>query len=78
MFLAERYLGTIIRQTSGVTAKEWIDRSILSRIKVDLRHTTKTVAQISEEMNFPNPSFFNKYFKRLTGTTPLHFRTSKD
>ena len=78
LFLTERYLGTIIRQTSGVTAKEWIDRAILARIKVELRHTNKTIAHISDDMNFPNPSFFNKYFKRLTGTTPLHFRTSKD
>lgn len=72
--LTERYLGTVIRQTSGVTAKEWIDRAIVARIKVELRHTSKTITQISDEMNFPNPSFFNKYFKRLTGMPPAEFR----
>lgn len=74
MCLTERYLGTIIRQTSGVTAKEWIDRALVTRIKVELRHSDKTVAQISDDMNFPNPSFFCKYFKRLTGMTPLEFK----
>lgn len=74
MCLTERYLGTVIRQASGVTAKEWIDRALVARIKVELRHTQKSVAQISEEMNFPNPSFFNKYFKRLTGVTPTQFK----
>ena len=74
MCLTERYLGTIVRQASGVTAKEWIDRAIIVRVKVELRHTDKTVAQISEEMNFPNPSFFSKYFKRLTDMTPAEFR----
>ena len=74
MCLTERYLGTVVRQTSGVTAKEWIDRAILTRIKVELRHTDKTVTQISEDMCFTNPSFFNKFFKRLTGTTPAHYR----
>ena len=54
--LTERYLGTIVRQTSGTTAKEWIDRALIARIKVELRHTDKSVARISEEMNFPNPS----------------------
>lgn len=77
MCLTERYLGTIIRQTSGVTAKEWIDRALVTRIKVELRHSDKTVAQISDEMNFPNPSFFSKYFKRLTAVTPLEFREGK-
>ena len=76
MCLTERYLGTIIRQASGITAKEWIDRAIVTRIKVDLRHTQKTISQISDEMNFPNPSFFCKYFKRLTSMTPAEYRAS--
>lgn len=76
MCLTERYLGTVVRQASGVTAKEWIDRALISHIKVELRHTTKTTALISEEMNFANPSFFNKYFKRLTGMTPIEYRNT--
>lgn len=76
MCLTERYLGTVIRQTSGNTAKEWIDRAIITRIKVELKHSDKSVAQISEETNFPNPSFFSKYFKQLTGQTPLEYRLS--
>ena len=76
MCLTERYLGTVIRQTSGNTAKEWIDRAIITRIKVELKHSDKSVAQISDETNFPNPSFFSKYFKHLTGQTPLEYRLS--
>lgn len=74
MCLTERYLGTIIRQESGVTAKEWIDRAIILRIKVELKHTDKTILQISDDLNFPNASFFSKYFKRLTGMTPAEYR----
>jgi AraC-like DNA-binding protein len=74
MCLTERYLGTVIRQASGTTAKEWIDLALITRIKVELRHTDKSVTQIAEEMNFPNPSFFSKYFKRLTNMTPAEFR----
>ena len=74
MCLTDRYLGTVIRQASGATAKEWIDRAIVTHIKVELRHTDKTVAKISDEMNFPNPSFFCKYFRRLTKMTPAEYR----
>lgn len=74
MCLSERYLGTVIRQASGTTAKEWIDRALITRIQVELRHTDKSIAQIADEMSFPNPSFFSKYFKRITGVTPLEFR----
>lgn len=74
MCLTERYLSTIIRQTSGISAKEWIDRALITRIKVELMHTNKSIAQISEELSFPNPSFFSKYFKRITGVPPGEYR----
>ena len=74
MCLTERYLGTVIRQASGVTAKEWIDRALITRIKVELMHSDKAVARIADDLNFPNPSFFSKYFKRLVGITPGEYR----
>ncbi|MBQ8158950.1 MAG: AraC family transcriptional regulator [Prevotella sp.] len=77
MCLTQRYLGTVVRQASGTTAKEWIDRALVEHIKIELKHTDKSIVQISEEMDFPNPSFFSKYFKRLTGHTPLEFKQSK-
>ena len=73
MCLTERYLGTVVRQTSGTTAKDWIDRALITQTKVLLRHSNHSVLQISEELNFPNPAFFSKYFKRLTGITPSEF-----
>ena len=72
--LTERYLSTVIRQASGTTAKDWIDRALITRIKIELRHTDKPAAQIAEEMHFANPSFFAKYFRRLTGLTPMEYK----
>ena len=77
MCLTERYLGTIIRQVSGTTAKEWIDQAIITHIKIELRHTNKSITQIAEEMRFPNTSFFCKYFKRMTGMTTQAYRQSQ-
>ena len=72
--LTQRYLSTVIRQASGTPAKEWIDRALVTRIKVELRHSDKSAAQIADELHFANPSFFSKYFKRLTGMTPSEYR----
>lgn len=74
MCLTERYLGTVIRQASGTTAKEWIDRALMAHIKIELKHSDKSIARISEELNFPNPAFFSKYFKRFTNQTPLEYK----
>lgn len=76
MCLTEHYLGTVIRQASGITAKEWIDRALIEHIKIELKYSDKPIAQISQEMDFPNPSFFSKYFKRLTNQTPLEYKLS--
>ena len=75
MCLTERYLSTVIRQTSGTTAKDWIDRALITRIKIELRHTDKPAAQIADEMHFANPSFFSKYFRRLTGMPPGEYKS---
>ena len=72
--ITPRYLSTVVRQVSGKTAKQWIDEALVTRIKIDLKHTDKPIARIADEMNFPNPSFFVKFFKRMTGVTPSHFR----
>ena len=74
MCLTERYLGTVIRQASGVTAKEWIDRALVTHIKLELKHSDKTIARLADDMHFPNASFFCKYFKRLTGMSPKGYR----
>ena len=74
--LTERYLSTVIRQTSGVTAKEWIDRALITRIKVELIHTDKSVARIADDLGFANPAFFCKFFKRLTSLSPQKYRES--
>ena len=69
-----RYMSTVVRHVSGKSAKYWIDEAIVNAIKVQLRYTDKQAAEIAYDMNFPNPSFFCKYFKRMTGMTPLDFR----
>ena len=76
--ITSRYLGTVILNESGVGAKEWIDRAVISTAKVLLRHSDKQTTQIADELNFPNASFFCKYFKRLTRLTPQQYRKGED
>ena len=74
MCVTRRYLGTAVKSASGITAKEWIDRAAVTRAKVMLRYTGMQVAEIAYAMDFPNVSFFCKYFKHLTGLTPQEYR----
>lgn len=77
LFISPRYMSTLVKLVSGKAAKQWIDDAIIARVKVELRHTNKSAAQIADQMNFPNPSFFCKYFKRMTGMTTQAYREAK-
>ena len=72
--LTPKYLSTVIRQTSGKTAGEWIDDYVVLEAKALLKSTNMTIQQISDELNFPSQSFFGKYFKRLASVSPKEYR----
>lgn len=69
-----KYLSTAIKSLTGRSATEWINETVIREIKVMLKTSDMTVLQISEAMNFPNPSAFVQFFKQHTGTTPLKYR----
>jgi AraC-like DNA-binding protein len=71
-----KYLSSIIKEVTGAPISKWIDEFVITAIKIRLKTTNMSVSQISEEFNFPNPSFFGQFFKRYTGTTPNRFKKS--
>lgn len=75
--LTPRYLNTVIRQTSQQTVMDWVNQSIVLEAKVLLKHSNHLIYQISDELSLPNPSFFCKFFKRMTGMTPQEYQKSK-
>ncbi|MDR1706823.1 MAG: helix-turn-helix domain-containing protein [Prevotella sp.] len=77
MCLTPKYLSTLIKEQTGRTAFTWINEIIISSIKHMLKTTDKTILQISEDLNFPNASFFGRFFKKHTGMTPVEYRESK-
>lgn len=76
--LSPKHLSTVIKQSSGLTAGEWIEGKVIREAKYMLRMSPKTIQQIASELNFANQSFFGKYFKNLTGMTPRQYRLNPD
>jgi len=72
--ITPKYLSKVIKQSSGQSAVEWIDSYVILEAKAQLKSSYKTIQQIAMELNFPNQSFFGKYFKRLTGISPKEYR----
>lgn len=76
--ITTRYLAGIVRNIAHETAKDIIDRHCVQEIKTLLLTTNQSIQSISIELDFPDQSFFTRYFKKLTGMTPKDFRASNE
>lgn len=73
--LTAKYLSSTVKLVSGRTALDWITEYTISEAKTLLTSTNKSIQDIALLLNFPNQSFFGKYFKHNTGIAPGQFRT---
>lgn len=74
LYISSRHLSSICKETTGQTAKEYLNNYIITNIRLMLTTSDLTISQISDEFNFPNASFFTKFFKQKTGMTPKEYR----
>lgn len=74
MNITTKYLSTVVKQTSGKSAAEWIEKYVTLDAITQLTSTTKSIKQIAYDLNFPSQSFFGKYFARIVGISPAAYR----
>lgn len=74
LHITSRYLSSITQNVADKSAKYIIDKHAIQRIKIMLKYSNMSIQDISYELNFPDQSFFARYFKKHTGMTPLEYR----
>ena len=72
--LTPKYFSTVIKKRSGKLPMDWITERTIVLIKYLLHNSDTSIQEISNDLNFPNQSFFTRYFKSHTGFTPTAFR----
>lgn len=68
------HLTTMIRRVMGVSAGALLRQRRTLEAKRLLVHADMTVAEIANALNFSDPSYFGRFFKRETNLTPSGFR----
>jgi AraC-like DNA-binding protein len=71
---SRKYLSSVIKENTGLSALNWLTSFIMTDIKTKLRTTDLTVLQVSEDFNFPNASFFGQFFLKYAGITPYKYK----
>ncbi len=72
--ISPKYLSMLVREATGHSAAEWIDRVVITEAKQMLRFSGKPIQQIAFSLNFSTQSAFGKYFKKMTGVAPSEFQ----
>jgi len=75
MALTPNHLTQTVTQLTGKTSSQIIKSKQIIEIKRLLVHTNLSVSEIAAKMNFPDQSYFAKFFKREVGLSPLQFRS---
>lgn len=73
-----RYLSTAIKRASGRSASEWIHEALTREVADALKNSPKSIKEISDELDFPNLSFFGRYVRQRLGCSPSEFRQRKN
>jgi AraC family transcriptional regulator, transcriptional activator of pobA len=71
------YLNRAVKETTGKSTTTHISERIASEAKALLLHTDWNVADIGYALGFDYPTYFNNFFKRVTGTNPTSIRPAE-
>lgn len=68
------HLSKILKQTTGQSLFVWICEFVIKEAKILLHSTDMNISQISDQLNFPNSSYFARYFRKYAGISPMEYR----
>ena len=64
------YLSRAVKEVTGKPTTTHITVRIVNEAKALLQHTNWNIADIAYALGFEYPTYFNNFFKKLTGTNP--------
>jgi AraC-like DNA-binding protein len=68
------HLNRAVKEVTGKPTTAHISERIISEARALLQHTDWNIADIAYALGFEYPTYFNNYFKRVTGTNPKSLR----
>jgi len=68
----------LIKTKIGLSVKNLIQTKKLQESKKEVAFTDKSIQEISYALGFKDDAYFNRFFKKTTGQTPLEFRENFD
>lgn len=74
LHVSRHQLNAMVKEHSGCTSKEMINNRLLQEIKMELRYSNKTIAEIAYALHFSESNNLTRFFKKLEGINPSAYR----
>lgn len=68
------HLNRVCHTVAGKSASLLLQEHAVAAARKLLAHTSYSVSEIAYQLNFADPGYFARLFKKLTGKTPVEFR----
>ncbi|KRE70391.1 AraC family transcriptional regulator [Paenibacillus sp. Soil750] len=68
------YLSRLFKQESGVNLSDYIDEVRVEKAKNLLKQDVLKIAEVGSQVGYETPHSFTRFFKKLTGMTPVEYR----
>lgn len=68
------HLNRAVKKTTQKTTTQIITQKIIQEAKSMLKHSNKNVSEIAYSLGFEETTYFNNFFKKNVGQTPLKYR----
>ncbi|MFK0090477.1 helix-turn-helix domain-containing protein [Pseudomonas sp. NPDC090755] len=68
------HLNSLCRELTGQTALQAIHQRLLLEARRNLIYTNMSISQLSDRLGFSDPTYFSRFFRRLSGQSPNAFR----
>ena len=74
LYLSPNYLTQAVRASTGQSASQIIYDRVILEAKTRLIQTERSVSEIAYALNYQDASYFCRFFRKHTGTSPQQFR----
>ena len=70
------HLNRALKEVTGKTTSEWLTERLIQQAQQLLLQTDLNISEIGYALGFEYPSYFNQFFRKVTGRTPASYRVT--